>query len=139
MSDAHAAAISDSVRATLDDFRRYSAASQWDSLVATYADDQRFRWIENGEIRYRSPADIRRSLSGLPAGTRLETSYEGTEITPLAPGVASVVTFFRTRIAESTASDGVSFGGAMTMIFVNEGRHWRILGGHTSSPVQRDR
>lgn len=70
----HAAAIQDSAQATLDAFRRYSAAGQWDSLAGLYANDANFRWLEQGVIQYRSPAQIRQALARVPPTTRIETT-----------------------------------------------------------------
>ena len=137
MTESHATAMRDSVRAALADFTRHSAAAQWDSMVALYSTRPEFRWVENGSIAYRSAADIRTALSGMPAGTRVETKYDDTEITPLAPGVASVFTLFETRLGEPGAAFA-GFEGAMTITFVREAAGWRMLAGHTSSaPIRR--
>jgi hypothetical protein len=135
LSNAHAAAIRDSVHQVLDLFRRYSATRQWDSLANLYAPDARFRWVENGVVQYRSAADIRRALAGLPPATRIESIYQDPEIIAIAPGVASLVTRFQTRIGDSASA--FSFGGAITMTLVNTDAGWRILNGHTSSPIPR--
>ncbi len=90
----HAAAIQDSIRTTLDAFRRHSANRQWDSLAAMYAPDSSFRWIESGELRYRSAGEIRTARARVSSTMRIETSYCNTEIVPLAPGIASDLTHF---------------------------------------------
>ena len=36
-------------------------------LETLYADDGRFEWIEDGQIRYRSPADVLAGLAALPS------------------------------------------------------------------------
>lgn len=133
LSATHISAMRDSVQETLGLFRRYSAASQWDSLSRLYVDDARFRWVENGMVRYRSAAEIHQALAALPPNTRIESTYQDTEIIPIAPGIASVVTRFQTRIAD------FSFGGAITMMLIHRDDGWRILGGHTSAPQPRPR
>jgi hypothetical protein len=130
------AAMQDSVRETLSLFRRYQSTSQWDSLSRLYADDDRFRWVENGVVRYRSAADVRQALARLASVMRIETTYQETEILPIAPGLASVVTRFQTRFGDPAAG-GFTFGGAITMTLIHAAEGWRILGGHTSSPIQR--
>lgn len=132
----HAAAIRDSVTMTLEAFRRHSAARQWDSLTAIYDTEPGFRWLENGEVRYRSGAEIRQALSGVPATTRIVTSYQDTEILAVAPGIASVNTQFQTEFLDSTTA-GFSFGGAISMTLVHRPEGWRIIAGHTSGPVPR--
>jgi ketosteroid isomerase-like protein len=137
LSEAHVTAMRDSVQQTLARFRQYSAARQWDSLVTLYANDPRFHWVENGVVRYRSPAMIRAGFTSLPSDMRIETTYRDTEIVPIAPGVASVTTLFHTRFVGATSA--FEFGGAMTMTLVHQPDGWRILSGHTSSPIPRTR
>jgi len=117
-------------------FRAHIAAKQWDSVARMYVDDARFRWIEDGVVRYRSAAEVRQALAGLPSGMRVETTYDDTEIVPLALGIATASTLFETRFADSTGR-GFGFGGAITMTLVHETGGWRFLGGHTSSPKPR--
>jgi hypothetical protein len=69
---------------------------------------------------------------------RVETTYADTEITPLAPGVAAVVTRFETRFADSTGAD-FGFEGSITATLVHRDGYWRFLQGHTSSAQPRDR
>jgi hypothetical protein len=128
-----AAAIRDSVQATLDTFRRYSAAGQWDSLAALYANDADFRWLEQGVIQYRSAAQIREALRRASPTTRIETDYWDTKIVPLAPGVAAVATAFHTKLIESGNSPSREFSGVLDMTVVHRDGGWRILMGHSSS------
>jgi hypothetical protein len=128
-----AAAIRDSVQATLDTFRRYSAAGQWDSLATLYATDPEFRWLEQGGVQYRSAAQLREALRRVSRTTRVETDYWDTEIVPLAPGVAAVATAFHTKLVESGNSPSREFSGVLDMTLVHRAGGWRILIGHSSS------
>lgn len=134
---AQTAAIQDSIRTTLDAFRRHAANRRWDSLAAMYAPDSSFRWVENGEVRYRSPEEIRTALARVSATMRIETNYRDTEIFPLAPGIASVLTHFETQFVDSTTF--FSFGGAMTMVLMHRAGGWKIVSGHSSAPIPRPR
>jgi hypothetical protein len=118
LTQTHVAAMQDSVRETLSLFRRHQSTSQWDSLSRLYADDARFRWVENGVVRYRSAADVRQALARLASAMRIETTYQDTEILPIAPGLASVVTRFQTRFGDPAAG-GFTFGGAITMTLIH--------------------
>lgn len=138
LTPAHAAAIQDSVQGVLEVYRARTDSSDWEGLLAFYADNPEFRWVENGAVYARSKADVRRALTALPPSMRVRTTYSGTEILPLAPGLATVITSFRTEMADSTGA-GFSFGGAITMTMQHQGPTWRILLGHTSSPVPRGR
>jgi hypothetical protein len=133
---AQAAAIRKSVQATLDAYREHAAAGRWEELMRLYADDPRFRWVSSGIVEARSVEQIRKYFAALPPGTRVETTYQDAEITPLAPGVAAVTTLFQTRLVEPQGG-GFSFGGALTMTLVERPEGWKILSGHASSPVRR--
>lgn len=133
MTAAHAAAIRDSVQATLDAFLRHSAAGQWDSLATLYDDSPDFRWMENGVVQYRSAAQIRQAFRRVAPGTRIETSHTDTEIVVLAPGAASVATAFYTKFIDPRNPSGLEFGGVMTMVLAHRPAGWRFVVGHTSS------
>ncbi len=132
LTPTHAAAIRDSVQATLDAFRRYSAAGQWDSLATLYADDANFRWLEQGVVQYRSPAMIRQAFGRVAPGTRIVTTYRDTKILALAPGVGAVSTAFYTKFVEG-GKTAAQFGGVLDMTLVHREPGWRILLGHSSS------
>lgn len=129
-------AIQDSLKTTLDAFRRASSASQWDSVSHMYAGDSTFRWIEDGRVVARSATVLRQHLLAMPASTRVETTYDSVEYLPVAPGVGSVTTRYVTAVKDSSGG-GYSFGGILTMTFVHRPNGWRIVSGHTSSPKPR--
>jgi ketosteroid isomerase-like protein len=136
LTDSHAEAIQDSVADVLSQFRQYSAAAEWDSVGAFYSDSPAFRFFESGQLRYGSAAEVRSALDNLPAGTSLTTDYRDTEVQALAPGLALASTMFETTVFDSTGAR-VSFGGAVTMLWVHESGGWRMLNGHSSAPVPR--
>ncbi len=136
LSPDQAAAVRQGVQATLDAYRTLAAAGQWDALMRLHADDPRFRWVANGAVEARAVGDIRKSFEALSPGVRVETSYQNTEITPLSPDLAYVVTSFQTRLVDPN-SKGFSFGGILTMTFLRRPDGWKILNGHSSSPVHR--
>jgi len=129
----HANAVRDSVQATLDAFRRYSAAGQWDSLADLYANDADFRFLEQGMVQYRSPGEIRQALRRVAPGTKIETTYRDTKIVPLAPGVAAVATAFHTKFVEPGRSGGREYGGVLDLVLVHREGGWKILIGHSST------
>jgi ketosteroid isomerase-like protein len=129
LTASHAVAIRDSVRAALADFGRYAAAAQWDSLMRLYSADSSFRWIEDG--RRGGPVAVRKAYSSLPPGLRVETTYDSTEVVPLAPGIAALTTYYRTRFVGSPTP--VQYAGAISMVWTHEPGGWRIRSGHSSS------
>ncbi len=136
LTEAHAAAIRDSVSATMEEFRNLGAASAWEAAGDFYSDSPSFRFYENGELRYKSADDVRAALADLGPGMRVTTEYSETDIEPLAPGLAQL----RSRFESTLSGEGgfeVSYGGAVTMLWVHETGGWRILSGHSSAPVPR--
>lgn len=134
----HSAAMVDSVQTFLQSFQTAFAAGQWEQVAAMYASDSRFRWMESGTVTARSAADIAGYLKQMPAGTSASTAFTETEILPLAPGLASVVTLFQTRYGDPSAG-GFQFGGVMSVVAIHEPTGWRFLQGHASGPVPRPR
>lgn len=133
LSVRHAAAMRDSLRTTLEAFRRATDGRQWDSVAAMYADDSTFRWIEDGRVVARSAAEIRQHLRATPPSVSIRTSYDSVEYLPTAPGVGGLTTQYRTTVRDSSGK-GYTFGGILSLTLVHETGGWRILTGHTSSP-----
>lgn len=135
-TEAHAAAIRDSVSAAMQEFRDRGNAADWEAAGDIYSNSPAFRFYENGVLQYRSAADVRAALGAFPPGTRIETEYRDTDVVALAPGLAHVRARFESTL---TGADGFAFGfgGAVTMIWAHEAGTWRILSGHSSSPVPR--
>lgn len=134
LTAAHRAAMVDSLRAAMQDFQEASVRGEGAGLPDLYSDTAAFRFYENGRLAYSSAGDIRQALDALAPGARLATEFDGLEILPLAPGVGVVHAAFQTTFA-AAEGDPFTFEGAMTVIWTHEAQGWRILGGHTSSPV----
>ena len=132
LSEGHAAAIEDSVRTTFDGFMHAAQANDWDSVITFYADDPRFRIVEDGEVRYRSRDEIRSALASMGSGMQVSTDYDETTIEAIAPGIASLTTTFETSISD-TLGNGFGFGGIVTLTLVHTASGWKILQGHTST------
>jgi len=137
MPEDQAAAIRRGVQATLDAYREHAAAGRWEELMRLYADDPRFRWVASGIVEARSVDQIRKYFAALPPGTRVENTYQGTEITPLSSGLAMVTTLSQTRLVDPQGG-GFAFSGALTMTLIERPDGWKILNGHSSSPVRRE-
>jgi hypothetical protein len=137
MTNDHRIAIADSVRRTLDAFSQAVATMNADQIASFYADDPDMRWIEDGEVRYRSPGDVAAAIRA--AGQNMTGSkvlYDGTEVTAVAPGVAILVTGFAQQYT-TIAGDTGGFAGAITAVMVHRGDRWLFLSGHTSSAGNR--
>lgn len=111
-------------------------AGAWEAAGDFYSDSPAFRFYENGELRYESADDVRAALADLGLGAQLTTEYSDTDIEPLAPGLAQVRSRFESTLRGEDGSE-ISYGGAVTMLWVHERGGWRILSGHSSAPVPR--
>lgn len=126
--------IRTSVDSLLDEYRTSMTSGTVDDLMSVYSSDERFHWVEDGEVVYESAEEIRRALKGLRTQYPQATlDLSNTSITPLPPDHALITTQFEQSLADSTG-EGFSFSGAMTITAVEEADGWRFLAGHTSSP-----
>jgi ketosteroid isomerase-like protein len=136
LTETHREAIRDSVATAMSQFQQASEEALWDSVAGFYSEKPEFRFFESGILQYESAQAVRQAFGGLPSDTRISTVYEATQIEPLAPGVALVSTSFETTFSNAIGT-GFSYGGVLTLIWINESGAWRILNGHTSVPVPR--
>ena len=136
LTEPHAAAMRDSLSATLEEFRAMGIASAWEAAGDFYSESPAFRFYENGELAYESAADVRAALADLGPGTQIATEYSDTDIEPLAPGLAQIRSRFKSTLRTEDGSE-FGYGGAVTMLWVHETGGWRILTGHSSAPVPR--
>jgi hypothetical protein len=111
LAASHAAAIVDSVQSFMAGFQRHYAAARWDSVAALYSGDARFRWVESGVVVARSAREIGQYLDQMPPGMKLATTYSEMEIFALAPGMAQIVTSFKSVMGDPAAG-GASWGGS---------------------------
>jgi len=127
LAASHAAAMRDSVLRALGTYQRLAASAKWDSVAALYATSPGANWIEDG---MRTDGEtVRKTLRSLGA-MRVATTYSGVEVSPLAPGLASLTTYFETRFVGTP----VHFTGAISMLWSHEPEGWRIRSGHSSGP-----
>ncbi len=103
------------------------------AIRALYADDGRLRWVEQGEVRYRSVDEIVQSVAQLPAGP-VSTDLSRITVASVAEGGALVNAAFTTRFGEG--DDAFVFGGFLSLVLERKPAPpgWRIVGGHSSSP-----
>jgi hypothetical protein len=114
------------------DSYRLAIETRNDSLLRTlYADDGRFEWIEDGEVRYRSLEEVLAALAGLPSDALIRTEYQDVGVSPLGASGARVAMQFRTVMGEGQSA--YEFGGMVSMVLEKGPTGWRIVGGHTST------
>lgn len=113
------------------------AVSQGDAagLRDMYVLDGRFTWIEDGEVRYRSPEEVLEALASLGPDMPVVTDF-GEIGTALVRDVAAHAWVpFTTTIGEGAGA--FQFSGMLSFVLERNGDQWRIVGGHTSSERAR--
>jgi len=132
LDDAHRSAIVDSVRSVVAAWTGAMNHRDANAAARYYADDPEFRWIENGEIRYTSPAEVAAAMNDVfPSLRSFDLHLVEPTITPLAPGAASVTASF-TQAMTDTTGHVVGIAGAVSFTMVHADSGWRILVGHAS-------
>lgn len=124
--------IVDSVQTMLTAWRDAFNARDFARAASFYSNDPDFRWYENGELKFRSGAELADTMQAEGPGFRtLAMSLINTQITPLAAGSAAVSTEFDEKIVDTTGTT-LGFVGAVTMTVVHGDSGWKFLVGHTS-------
>jgi len=116
----------------LDSYIEAVALRDTAQLRRMYVDAGRFAWIEDGEVRYRSPDRVFESLlTSFPASATIQTELEDLEFVVLSGGGVHAWSPFTTSVTSEEVS--FSFAGLMSFLLEPEGDAWRIVGGHVSS------
>lgn len=103
-----------------------------DELRRFYVDDARFIWLEQGQIRYRSVAEVLASVAQFPPDWTLDTRFSEVHAASQGSNGAHLSAHFTTRVGEPP--EGFSYAGVLSMALERRHGGWRIVGGHSSSP-----
>jgi ketosteroid isomerase-like protein len=128
----HRTAIIDSVQVMLTSWRDAFNAKDFARAASFYSNDPAFRWLENGEMKFRTAKELGDTMKAeAPRFQSLTMSLIEPEITPVAPGVAEVTSNFTQKVTDGA---GQTFGlaGAMSMTVVHGDSGWKFLVGHLS-------
>jgi uncharacterized protein (TIGR02246 family) len=121
------------VRAMFASYSRALNAADWKRVLTFYADDPRFEWIEDGEVRYPSKEALAPSFEAMhETGSTIVFKTEPPHVAVLAPGVAALRTSFETTIVDKEGKP-FTFGGLLTIDLIKMKDGWKFLRGHTSS------
>lgn len=103
------------------------------AALRTYLTDDRLRfvWYEDGEARYRTPAQVLKAVAELPSDAPPRTRLTGTTVLPLDSWTVWAAARFETSVGSGESA--YSFGGVMTVVLEREDGRWKILTGHTST------
>jgi ketosteroid isomerase-like protein len=117
-------------------FQKYSEvlnAADWPAVLSFYANDPRFEWIEDGEVRYASKDAIAPAFEAMVGtGSKIRYKTEPPHIAVLAPNVVNLRTKFETTIIDKDGKR-FTFGGMITIDMIKTRDGWKFLRGHTSA------
>jgi hypothetical protein len=120
----------------VEEWARAGSEGRWDDLVALYADEPDFAWIEQGQNRYEDHDAIAAGVAqARDANMTVRTSVSDIVVTPLAPDAGAV----RANVSivfGDPAAGGFAFDGILTGVAIERNGRWMFLQGHLSSPPQ---
>jgi len=132
LDPAREAAIAAEIRAAFDEYTRSLNDGDFGRALQFYADDRRFRWVEDGEVRYRSRDEVAKGFAQLADLGAATFEHAPPEIVVLGPDSAILLTSHTTTLGVDRLLP-VSFSGAITITLVRTRSGWRFLSGHTST------
>ncbi len=137
-TSSHRAAIADSVLVVLNQYADAVNGGNLQDILAFYADDPNFHWVENGSVAYPSHETVATAIANLQGAVRDQHFEMGVpRIVPLAPGVATVSVTVHQYVADTTGAE-TDVDGMLTLTVVHRASGWRFVSGHLSqrSPAQ---
>ena len=133
MSAAQDARVDSEVRAALERFAGRVNAADWEAVIDCYAADPRFRWLEDGEVRYGSRDEVAEAYRGLGGVfTEFEILLTAVRVQPLADDAAAVSLLFHQSMATASGMR-LEIEGAILATMIDSDGVWRFLLGHTST------
>ena len=131
------AGLTKEIESRLDAFVNHNNKLETESLKDFYSDDERFYWVEDGQVQYPNKEILAASLEGLVSmvsGIDMKVLNRRIEIL----NATSAMIFLEYEQAMTMASGGgFSIDGAMTVLLEKEAGIWRFLVGHSSTKKER--
>ena len=126
------------IRETLKEYETLLNSGNYEDLLRFYADDPRFSFFEDGQVKYSSVEEVASALKQLAQFGPGRFEYGEPNIILLCSDVASTSSTFKTTFGE-VGKGGFGFSGVLTAILIKSGSGWRFLVGHTSTEKIRGR
>lgn len=135
---ANHAHVEGDVRALLNRWIQSFESREETAVRSVLADDERFVWLEDGEVRYQSADDVVSALASFPPGLQLSHELTSVRIVPMSDAAAwaQLATTTEIRQGERVLSE---FTGVILMLIQHDHGEWRIIAAHTSSTNPRSR
>ena len=124
------------VLAMLSEYASAANSGDLDAALGFYVQDSRFRWAEDGAIRYSSFADLEAAIRRFADYADFSTEYSDPYVNALTRDHAQLFTSFKTMVGGADAG-GFSFSGVVTMNLARTETGWKIMAGHTSTARER--
>ena len=105
-----------------------------DEFLAAFAEDARFAWLEDGDIRYRTPMEFRNDQAARPDNTEILTRLEDIAVVPV--GIDAAHAWARYTTTETEGDGTFTYEGAVSFVLERSGATWRIVGVHRSNVPQ---
>lgn len=137
MTDAQRAAVTEGARALLSDYQEAVNSGDLARIMAFYADDPDFHWVENGALTYDSYEAVAAAFQGLQSQVaELHLELGEPRIVPLAAGLASI-TVPAHQLFQSTSGERFEVDMMITLTAARRAGGWQFLTGHASQPRSR--
>ena len=131
------AAIEKEVAARLQAFYDGLTSGSAEALPDFYSSDERFYWVEDGQVTYPNHAALVSSLEGLYGMVAsVEARVLERKVEVLDATTAIIYSEYEQDFALKSGFN-FSINGAMTATMKKEGDTWRFLVGHSSTKKQR--
>lgn len=125
-------AAADAVLAALEAFAAHLNAGEWEAALEFYVEDERFYWVERGQIAYPSRDALAQAFLGL--GEAIEDSnieLSDSRVVLLSEDYAYASARARQQMTFA-GGQSIDFTGVMSILLVHTPEGWRFLSGHTS-------
>lgn len=136
-SDAHRAALADSLESYLEQYVADVNTGDLERIVSHYAEHPDFRFLESGQVAYTSHEAVSQALLSMEGWiAELRLTVEEPAVIALAPGVGTVNASYH-QVFVSTDGEEFDVSGVFSFVGIHTPGGWKWLTGHTSQPVPR--
>lgn len=130
-------ALTEEIKNRLDAFVGHNNNLEVESLKDFYSNDERFYWVEDGQVQYPNKKVLLASLEGL-VGMISDSDMRILNTKIQVMNATSAMIFLEYEQAMTMSSGGgFDINGAMTVLMQKEAGIWRFLIGHSSTKKQR--
>jgi ketosteroid isomerase-like protein len=134
--EVHGTGIETAVRSLLERWVQAFTSRDVAAIRSILSSKSSFVWLEDGETRYRSSAEIASALESFATGMSFATSLEAVSVFPVSNSTAWAHFSTKTTILHGEQIVA-NFDGVVLMLFEHEQGEWKIAAAHTSTNSPR--